>query len=123
MKNKKVFLAEDDVIIQMDLNNILVEDGFKNISVFNDGNSLAEAALTQPPDLIIADIKLAHKTNGLNSAQIIWDKLQIPILFISALDMSKYKQLYANQNCSFISKPYKSSEVLNKVYSLLGNNS
>jgi len=119
MKNKRILLAEDEIIIAMDLKNMLSSMGFNNVLTFADGDALLEYALEEPPDLIIADIILKNNTTGIKIAEKLWEKYDVPIIFISAINISTYKKKYDPFKCEFLSKPFKEAELLVAIDKLL----
>jgi DNA-binding response OmpR family regulator len=121
MKSKSIFLAEDDFIIALDLKSILCKNGFQNITCFSNGDKLLNNALSQPPDLIIADILLANNTNGSEAIKKLWQQVYVPVLFISALNVIKFKSQFDASRCVFLSKPFKESELLTSIELLLNN--
>ncbi len=119
MKNKRILLAEDEIIIAMDVKNMLSHMGFNNVLTFADGNALLEKAMAEPPDLIIAAIILKNKTTGISIAEKLWEKYDVPVLFISALNISTYKKKYDPSKCEFLSKPFGEGELLVVIDKLL----
>jgi DNA-binding NtrC family response regulator len=121
MKNRTIFLAEDETIIAIDLKTTLKRNGFKDVVMFSDGEELLKKALSEPPGLIISDILLKNKTSGTKSAERIWKKHNVPIIFISGIDMKRYKKKYDPARCEFLKKPFKEGELLNAISKLIKN--
>ncbi|RPI73121.1 MAG: response regulator [Ignavibacteriales bacterium] len=123
MKSKTIFLAEDEVIIAMDIQNILSNNGFTNIVLFSNANALLEEALKTPPDLLITDIIFGKKDDGVRSAETLWEKYDdIPVLFISGNTSHFSFKNFNPSKCSFLPKPFSESELVNQVETLLKRN-
>jgi two-component system, response regulator PdtaR len=112
-----IFIAEDENIIVLDLKNLLKEYGYKNISVISDGETLVNKALTEFPSLIISDVYLKGKINGLMAANKIWEKHKIPFIFISGMGIDKNK--IDPEKCEVIKKPYSGEEIIKAVQKFL----
>jgi DNA-binding NtrC family response regulator len=119
MINKSILFAEDETIIAIDIKTILKKNGFTDISVFNDGEEMVKKALSEPPGLIISDILLKNNTRGTKSAERIWQEHNVPVLFISGLDMNKYQKRYDPSKCEFLKKPFGEEQLINAINRLL----
>jgi len=120
MKDKKILLAEDERIIALDLMYILSRNGFNNVSILADGNALLNKAVIEGADLIITDILFNKDMDGINAVETIWGKIDIPVIFISGLDVTLDTKLTLS-NFVFLKKPFRENEVLEAIYKLLNN--
>ncbi|MCG8572736.1 MAG: response regulator [Spirochaetes bacterium] len=107
---KKIFILEDNAIISMEMELSLKRYGMEIV-----GNSFSgEDALiffsnlngNPRPDFALVDIFLAGQMNGIEFAEHIMNKYQIPIIFISGNwdEMTKKKALILKP-CAFLQKP------------------
>jgi len=84
-----------------------------------------EAALTSidkdKPDLVLMDIHLEGEIDGVDTAKIIFDKFNIPIIYISGdSDVSTVKRAVLDNTYGFMTKPvYKNSLELNIEFAII----
>ena len=94
------------------------------MEVFQDGLSLYQQILKDPPACLISDIILPNLT-GLAVARLLkfHDRFKtLPILMVSSItDADIEQQALAVGANAFLSKPLKKAELQSKVSELLGN--
>ena len=122
--NKEILYVEDEIIIAMDrIANLKRAGYFVNDRVITTG----EKAITyvressQKPSLILMDIKLDGKINGLEaSLEIRKENPSIPIIFISGYEDPRHtERIAAISNSSFLNKTCASKELQNAIDSYL----
>lgn len=106
-KPLRILIVEDDFILQQDLRLSLIKAGYK---VAGAAASAAEAfrlANETRPDLVIMDIRLQGKRDGVDAALEIFKTLGIQSIFASA-DVTKTTRLRAAEAkpLGWLSKPY-----------------
>jgi len=85
MKNLKVVIAEDEILILMGLKSNLENLGCVVVGEATNGKELIDIVLERKPDLIIADINLPI-LDGLEALEIINQKMDVPSLIVSGYD-------------------------------------
>ncbi|HMK54052.1 MAG TPA: response regulator, partial [Methanobacteriaceae archaeon] len=112
--NSKVLIVEDDGIFATALKKKLENWGYVPKIVFTGQDALNEMEVVDP-DLIIMDIYLKGKLNGINTAELIDDKFEMPIIYYSSSDDEKLsKSLKNHRNRDYVSKS-SSDEHLKKT--------
>ncbi len=81
---KKIYIADDEYNIRELIKSFLKNAGFI-VEAFSNGDSLYEAFLIEPPDLIVLDIMMPG-TDGLMLCTKIRETSGIPIIIVSARD-------------------------------------
>jgi two-component system, response regulator PdtaR len=112
MSKYRILIAEDDVIISMDLEQILKSWGYK-VKITSSGEGAVKEAFDNKPDLILMDINLKGM-NGIEAAKRI-KKLSIPIIYVSG---SNYQNLVKNvETCmhAYLSKPFEAEILQNEI--------
>ena len=61
MQNKKILVAEDDVMMVSLLNTLLKMEGYEVVTLRPDANVL-EAVRSEQPDVILLDVHLTHQS-------------------------------------------------------------
>lgn len=117
--NNSILIAEDESIIALDIKSMLEKSGYKMVSFVRDGETLLNKVLEELPSLIIMDIYLKGKADGIETANKIWGKYNIPIVFISGMDTRYLKKNLDFTRCDFVKKPFRETELLKAVQKFL----
>lgn len=106
MKGKKIFIVEDDMIIQMFIERILGNLGLDIIGEARTGDETLAFLEGNKPDFILMDIGLAGNKDGIETAEIINQKYQIPIIFLTGnSDKPTLARAKQTNPIGFINKP------------------
>ena len=113
MLQKTIIIAEDEVIVSLDLKVLLKHNNFIVSSTVYTGEDLINQYKLKKPDLIIADLKLKGKVSGMEAITEIRKMDNTPIIIISGSLKSKVKK-FADiiPNCEVLEKPFKQSELI-----------
>lgn len=112
MKNIGILIAEDELIVAEDTSDIVKEFGYDVLGIVATGEEIIQKTRELYPDLILMDIKLKGRIDGIMAAEQIQSELKIPIIFVSAfsnektLHMAKITEPYG-----FIIKPFREREL------------
>lgn len=120
---KKILVVDDDAESRKLISAALLGMGVYEIIEANTGAMAIEAANTNKPDLMLIDIKLPGKFDGIETARIIAtdpDTSNIRIIMLAAkrqeLDTEICKKARADD---YIIKPFKPMALLNKIQDLI----
>jgi CheY-like chemotaxis protein/DNA-directed RNA polymerase specialized sigma24 family protein len=80
----KVLIIEDEPIISLDLQSIVREMGHSVAAIATTRDEAVRAARKTEPGLVLADIKLADGSSGIDAVRQILSEVQVPIVFITA---------------------------------------
>ncbi|MEO8398222.1 MAG: response regulator [Ignavibacteriaceae bacterium] len=80
----KVMIVEDEFIIALDLKDIVKNLGYNVVAVATSGDDAIIKARKNSPELVLMDIMLKSKIDGVEAAEKIRKELDIPIVFISS---------------------------------------
>jgi CheY-like chemotaxis protein/DNA-directed RNA polymerase specialized sigma24 family protein len=80
----KVLIIEDEPIISLDLQSIVKEMGHDVVATATTRDEAVRAARRTGPGLVLADIKLADGSSGIDAVRQILSELDVPIVFITA---------------------------------------
>ena len=107
----KVVIVEDDFLIADHLCMMLEEHGVTVLDIANTVD-LALQHLVKEPDLYFVDIRLKGEKTGIELGEILSEK-GIPFIYVSANnEMATLKKATKTKPLSYITKPYKKSDVL-----------
>ncbi|MDX1639178.1 MAG: response regulator [Balneolaceae bacterium] len=112
---RKVLIVEDEMIIALMIEQMITRLGHVVLDKVTTGEAAVEAALATSPDLILMDIRLGGKIDGIEAMQQIRKRKNIPVIYISGnTDRIDKNNLQQNGNTVFLTKPI-SYQALNKT--------
>jgi CheY-like chemotaxis protein len=106
-----VLIIEDELLIAMDLETIVTSLGHSVQEVATTKNEALAAVKRQKPGLILADVKLADGSSGLEAAKEIVAEGEVPIIFITAYP-EKVLTGERPEPTFLISKPFQRDTVM-----------
>jgi len=80
----KILVVEDEAIILLQLEEILHTIGYIVAGLAASGEDAIEKARRLKPDLVLMDIVMPGKMNGIEAAKIINEELDIPVVFVTS---------------------------------------
>ena len=115
MKMVKILLVEDESIEAMDIKQTLESFGYEVPYVASSGEIAIEKAPAILPDLILIDIILNGKINGIQVANEI-EKLNIPVIYLTAhTEESTVQKAKLTDPYGYIIKPYEQNDLKNAI--------
>lgn len=84
MSQLKLLIAEDDVVIAQNLSLSLESMGYEVCQVVSSGEELLLQVHQHQPDLIILDITLEGKLDGIETAALLSKATKVPFIFMTA---------------------------------------
>lgn len=79
-----VLIIEDEPMIALDLETIIETLGHNLLEVARTHSEAVEAAERRRPGLVLADIKLADDSSGIDAVNEILGKMEVPVIFITS---------------------------------------
>ncbi len=112
MENKNILIAEDESIIALELKETLANLGYKIAGTVNSGEKVMQKVKSDPPDLILMDIRLKGEQDGIETAAKIRSESNIPIVFLTAyLDDERLSRAKLTMPFGYLLKPVKQREL------------
>ncbi|MGZ3862938.1 MAG: PAS domain S-box protein [Bacteroidia bacterium] len=115
-KNKKILIVEDEAVIAMDLQSSLEKFGYEITENISQGEKVFSSIEQTRPDVILMDIKLEGELDGIDTAQIIYEQYDIPIIFITSFSnkniVERAKRTFP---FGYIVKPFEDSELYTNI--------
>jgi DNA-binding LytR/AlgR family response regulator len=113
MSKTNILIVEDESIVAKDIQHSLKKLGYTVVDICSTGESAVTAAEEKKPDLILMDIMLKGEMSGIDAANIISERWDIPVIFLTAYaDESTFSKAKITEPYGYIIKPFK--EVENK---------
>ena len=118
MFSLNILITEDDTVSALLLRKALEKSGHKIIGVADSGEKALEMLENTKADVVMMDINLAGKLDGITTTEIINEKFKIPVVYLTASSDSLTLQKVAGTNPSaYVIKPFNIRE-LNMVLEL-----
>jgi two-component system, response regulator PdtaR len=107
-----LLLVEDEVIVAEDVRRRLESLGYVVLGLATRGPDAIEMALKLQPNLVLMDIGLRGGMDGIETARMIHQKVDVPIIFASAYsDDATLQRARAAQPHGFVLKPFEEREL------------
>ncbi|CAH2031366.1 diguanylate cyclase domain-containing protein [Trichlorobacter ammonificans] len=104
----RILLAEDEKISADYLKQALVQMGYDIAGVVQTGEAAIQVALEEKPDLILMDISLGGKIDGITAAATIRSQTDMPIIYLTAnTSDSVFDQAKCTDPYAYLVKPYE----------------
>ncbi len=111
MQKTKVLIVEDEAIVALELQYRLTSLNYEVVGTASTGEKALALAEEARPDLVLMDLKLKGKMNGLETSQEIKNKFSIPSIFITAFsDDATLKEIHDN-GFLILQKPFTPEEL------------
>jgi len=112
MKTGRILVVEDERIVANDIRNTLERSGYAVVAMVASGEDAILRARELNPDLILMDITLAGKLDGIQAAQEIQRTQGIPIVFMTAhLDEATLQRAKITGPFGYVLKPFEEREL------------
>ena len=107
-----ILIVDDEAYISTQLKERLTSMGYNVVGVASSGETAIDMAGSLHPDLVLMDIVMPGKLDGIAAAQIIKEKLDIPVIFLSAYTDDKFIERAKNvEPLGYIVKPFQEGEI------------
>lgn len=108
----KILLVEDEGLVALYLKKILLEHGFKEITIARDGEEAVTRINEFEPDLLLMDIRLGKGINGIETVRQINTNKRIPVIYITAsTDQQTHMEALNTNPLAILSKPIEPDEL------------
>jgi DNA-binding NarL/FixJ family response regulator len=112
----KVLIVEDQYFVAIDCESHLQAAGMECVGLATTAASAFELAERERPDLIIMDIWLASRVDGIEAAIVIYERLGIRCIFASAhADDLMHKEAERARPLAWVEKPYSCDSLVETV--------
>jgi CheY-like chemotaxis protein len=106
MTTKRILLVEDEAFVAMSLSRALPRLGYQICRVLASGEEALESVETDQPDLILMDIHLVGAWDGIQTAERIRVRHNMPIVFMTGYDIGDIQEKTRHiTNAAHVEKP------------------
>lgn len=112
MGSAKVMIVEDNTTVATDLRDCLYDLGFSVTSIVSSGEESIERAEAERPDAVLMDIRLRDEMDGIEAAEQIYSRFNIPVVFLSAhSDRELLQRAKRVGSLGYLIKPFEEREL------------
>lgn len=105
-------IVEDELIVARNIENHLRKIGYEVISIVDSGEEAIARAAEAKIDLVLMDIKLSGEVDGVEAARQIYDRFQIPVVYLTAYaDDETLQRAKVTAPFGYIIKPFESKKL------------
>jgi two-component system response regulator LytT len=116
MSKTNILIVEDESIIAKDIQLSLKKLGYTVVEICSTGEDAIRVAEEHKPDLILMDIMLKGDMSGIDAAIQIREKLDIPIIFLTAYaDETTLNKAKISEPHGYIIKPFKEVDLRTSI--------
>ena len=116
MASVRILLVEDESIVAMDMERRLSTLGYSVIEHVLSGEDAVAKAEQEKPDLILMDIHLKGKMDGIQAAERIKNTLGTPVIYITAYsDETTLARAKVTEPFGYILKPFQEREIYSTI--------
>jgi DNA-binding LytR/AlgR family response regulator len=112
----KILLIEDEGIIAADIENMLSKMGYEVLETAMDYEEAIERLKEETPDLILIDVNLGGKKDGIDLAAVINERFHVPFIFTTSYsDGPTIQRANAVNPVNYLVKPFKSEQLFTAI--------
>lgn len=107
MINAKILVVDDEIIVAQNIESWLKRFGYHVPAIFSSAEQAIQHIKQEKPDLVLMDIHLAGEMDGVEAAQQIRTRFDIPVVFLSAYaDTETIQRALLTEPYGYVLKPF-----------------
>jgi len=115
-KKPSILVVEDEAIVRADIEDYLKNFGYRIAASVGSGEEAKAQATKLRPDLVLMDIMLSGKVDGIQAGKYIQQKLGIPVVFVTAHgDEPTLQRAKLNAPFGYVLKPFNERELRSTI--------
>ena len=117
----KILIVEDEGIVAIGIKATLLGFGYKVLPIAISGESAIRIASEHKPDLVLMDIKLRGRLNGIETATVLIRQYSTPVIYCTAhSDPATMEAAQGTSPSAILMKPVSDSDLKAAVQHALG---
>ena len=109
----RVLVVEDERLIAEEILERLTRMGFRVVGSVDTAEDAVQAARRELPELILMDIRLKGKMDGIEAAAEIRRDLNIPVIYLTShSDRGTRARAMETTPCGYVLKPFREEDLL-----------
>lgn len=116
MSKNKILIVEDEAIVAKDISVCLKRTGYDVLNTFSNAEDAIDFLAKNKPDLILMDIMLAGEMTGIDASEVIKEKFNIPVVFLTAYaDEKTISKAKITDPYGYVIKPFKEIDLRTSI--------
>ena len=116
MRKAKILIVEDEAVVAENLEITITDGGYDVVGRADSADAAVNAASELKPDLILMDIVLMGQKNGIDASYEIKEKLDIPVIFLTAYsDLKLVDRAKSTEPYAYIVKPFQEGQLFASI--------
>ncbi|MBC8257876.1 MAG: response regulator [SAR324 cluster bacterium] len=112
MSKSGILIVEDEVLIAMDIQQKLEKFGYSVCGIAASGEAALVKVIETQPELILMDIVIQGRMDGIETAKKIQEQFGIPVIYLTAYsDEKNLRRAKITQPSGYLLKPYSEREL------------
>jgi PAS domain S-box-containing protein len=113
---RKILVVEDENIVALDIKNRLKALGYEVPAIAHTGEQAIAKVKESRPDLVLMDIMLKGKLDGIETSNLVREKFDIPVIYLTAYaDQSTFERAKITEPYGYILKPFEERELYTSI--------
>ena len=107
MSKPRILLAEDEKVVAADIEECVKGLGYEVVGSAASGVEALRLAVQTEPDLVLMDIKLKGDLDGIDVASALYERLNIPVVYLTAFaDVEILERARKTAPSGYVLKPF-----------------
>lgn len=112
----RIMLVEDEIIVALDVQERLETLGYQVVAHATSGAEALKLLEEEHPDLILMDVKIRGKLDGIDTASAIRENLDVPIIYLTAFaDETTLQRARVTGASGYLIKPFEDRELRSAI--------
>lgn len=112
LKQAKILIVEDESVVAWHVQEALHDLGHSVIAVATTARQAIQIAADHRPDLVLMDISLQGKTDGVSAAEYLYLQLDLPVVYLTAhADEQTLHRATQTSPFGYLLKPFQSADL------------
>ena len=113
MAGGRILVVEDEALIAEEIRERVAAAGYTVVAVVDTGAAALQAVAVSRPDLVLMDIRLKGPMDGIEAAELIYDRFSVPIIYLTAhSDQGTLQRARARAAFGYVLKPFHVDSLL-----------
>ncbi|HUP12776.1 MAG TPA: response regulator [Niastella sp.] len=118
----KIMIVEDETIVALDLSMRLQKEGYEVVGIAASSDDAMALFIEQKPDLVLMDINIKGKKDGIETAAALKKIQEVPLIFLSAFSQSEYvNRAKAVNPSAYLVKPFNNDSLHTSIQIAIHN--
>lgn len=116
MEENSILIVEDEMVVAQSIKHKLEKMGYAVYGICSNGSETLQLIDSAPPNLILMDIKLDGHPDGIETAKVISDRYDVPIVYITAYaDEETLGRAKLTAPYGYVLKPFTDRELRSNI--------